>query len=281
MLEPERARIYDSRSPDRGRARDAAYDNDYDRPRTRREGGDDPLPGAGRDRLERDIYDRSTGDRYATDRDGDERGVRDRPGRDRDPRDSDSHVPLGNRDRIDRDRAERDRVSLADRDRVERDRGIRTDRDRGGIADRDRVGRDRLGHDAQSRRPESVSGSDDARDAVAVGSSSRLIASNKVEGAAVYALDGERLGSVYNFMIDKHSGRVDYVVMTYGGFLGMGTRYYPMPWQVLKYDTRRNGYRVDLTARDLETAPSFGRDNEPNFNRDYGDRVYNWYGLNY
>ncbi|HEY0325677.1 MAG TPA: PRC-barrel domain-containing protein, partial [Allosphingosinicella sp.] len=40
----------------------------------------------------------------------------------------------------------------------------------------------------------------------------RLIASNKVEGTAVYGLDGDRLGSIYNFMVDKHSGKVEYAV---------------------------------------------------------------------
>ena len=50
----------------------------------------------------------------------------------------------------------------------------------------------------------------------------RLIASNKVEGTAVYNRKGEKLGSVYNFMVDKRSGKVEYAVMSFGGFLGMG-----------------------------------------------------------
>jgi sporulation protein YlmC with PRC-barrel domain len=110
-------------------------------------------------------------------------------------------------------------------------------------------------------------GADDHRDGLAIDETSRLIASNKVEGTAVYDRDGHRLGSVYNFMVDKYTGRVDYAVMSYGGFLGMGTRYYPIPWQMLKYDVREGGYRVDLRERDLE--------------RRYGERVHGWYGLSY
>jgi sporulation protein YlmC with PRC-barrel domain len=124
-------------------------------------------------------------------------------------------------------------------------------------------------------------GSDDHRDGLAIDETSRLIASNKVEGTAVYDRDGHRLGSVYNFMVDKYTGRVDYAVMSYGGFLGMGTRYYPIPWQMLKYDVREGGYRVDLRERDLERAPSFDRSSEPSFDRRYGERVHGWYGLNY
>jgi len=52
-----------------------------------------------------------------------------------------------------------------------------------------------------------------------------LIASNKVEGTAVYDRKGERLGSVYNFMVGKRSGQVAYAVMSFGGWLGMGESY--------------------------------------------------------
>ena len=124
-------------------------------------------------------------------------------------------------------------------------------------------------------------GSDDQRSGLPINETDRLIASNKVEGTAVYGLDGDRLGSIYNFMVDKHSGKVEYAVMTHGGFLGMGTRYFPMPWRLLKYDTRLGGYRVEMTHRDLERAPSFDRHSEPRFDTAYGERVHGWYGLNY
>jgi hypothetical protein len=122
-------------------------------------------------------------------------------------------------------------------------------------------------------------GYDDRHEGLPIDETSRLIASNKVEGTAVYGRDGHRLGSIYNFMVDKRSGKVEYAVMTYGGFLGMGTRYYPMPWDILSYDTRLGGYRVEMVERDLERAPSFDRNSEPNFDRGYDDRVRGWYGL--
>ena len=108
---------------------------------------------------------------------------------------------------------------------------------------------------------------------------SRLIASNKVEGTPVYGRGGERLGTIYNFMADKYSGQIEYAVMRYGGFLGLGQRYYPLPWRILSYDTHAGGYRIEMSHRDLERAPSFDRDDEPRFSRDYGERVNNWYGL--
>jgi hypothetical protein len=42
-------------------------------------------------------------------------------------------------------------------------------------------------------------------------------------------------------MIHKISGKVAYAVVSFGGFLGMGEEYFPMPWAVLKYDTGLEG----------------------------------------
>lgn len=50
-----------------------------------------------------------------------------------------------------------------------------------------------------------------------------LIASDRVEGTTVYNRQGERLGHISNFMVDKRSGQVRYAVLSFGGFLGMGT----------------------------------------------------------
>ena len=82
--------------------------------------------------------------------------------------------------------------------------------------------------------------------AVATDETDRLISSDKAVGTAVYNRQGEHLGSVYNLMIDKYSGQVAYAVMSFGGFLGMGESYHPLPWRKLTYDTRQGGNVVDL-----------------------------------
>ena len=81
-----------------------------------------------------------------------------------------------------------------------------------------------------------------------------LIASSKVEGTAVYNAAGENLGEIDDLMIDKLSGKVAYAIMSFGGgFLGiMGNQYHPLPWSVLKYDTGRGGYVVNLDKQQLE-----------------------------
>jgi hypothetical protein len=116
--------------------------------------------------------------------------------------------------------------------------------------------------------------------AVATDETDRLISSDKAVGTAVYNRQGEHLGSVYNLMIDKYSGQVAYAVMSFGGFLGMGESYHPLPWRTLTYDTRKGGYVVDLDRRRLETAPSYTSSSAPNWSdRTYGHRVDDFYGV--
>ncbi len=104
-----------------------------------------------------------------------------------------------------------------------------------------------------------------------------LIASDKVEGTSVYGADGKSIGTIERVMIDKISGKVAFAVMTFGGFMGIGSDYYPVPWPTLKYDTSLGGYRTNLTKDQLERAPKYSNESDWNWNRDNDRRVYDYY----
>jgi hypothetical protein len=89
-----------------------------------------------------------------------------------------------------------------------------------------------------------------------------LIGSDKVEGTAVYGGDNRKIGTLQRVIIDKVSGKVAYAVVSFGGFLGMGEDYYPLPWTNLKYDTSLGGYRVGITEDQLKGAPKSNRNTE-------------------
>ncbi len=107
---------------------------------------------------------------------------------------------------------------------------------------------------------------------------SAVISSDRVEGTDVYNPAGDKLGSIDDLMIDKVSGHVRYAVMEFGGFLGMGTDRYPIPWGLLKYDTTKDGYVVPLDKDRLSDAPKYASDMTPTYTRDYGTRVDEFYG---
>src|SRR4051794_20014347 len=95
-----------------------------------------------------------------------------------------------------------------------------------------------------------------------------LIESDRVEGTTVYDPQGNNIGSIKRLMIEKISGQVAYVVMSFGGFLAMGAEEHAIPWNKLTYDTNLGGYRTDITEPELRAAPTFSRD--PNW--DWSDR---------
>ena len=105
---------------------------------------------------------------------------------------------------------------------------------------------------------------------VDVDETSTLISSDKVDGTDVYSRSGDHLGTVHDLMIDKRTGHVEYAIMSFGGFLGIGESYHPLPWRMLTYDTTMGGYVVDIDRKQLERAPSYTTTTTP----DWSDRGY-------
>ena len=112
------------------------------------------------------------------------------------------------------------------------------------------------------------------------GETSTLIGSDKVEGTAVFGSNDERIGSIERVMIEKTSGRVSYAVLSFGGFLGVGSDHYPLPWDSLKYDTALGGYRTGVTLEQLERAPKYSADSDWNWSDQTRIRSVNdYYGV--
>ena len=106
----------------------------------------------------------------------------------------------------------------------------------------------------------------------------QLISSEDVEGTTVYDMKGTKIGEVDHLMIDKVSGRVTYAVMSFGGFIGLGHSHYPLPWGVLKYDTKLGGYLTGITEQQLKDAPPFSDDSWAN--RNWETRTHTHYNVN-
>ena len=108
----------------------------------------------------------------------------------------------------------------------------------------------------------------------------RLISSEKVDGTAVYNRNGDRLGTIDHLMIDKFTGQVEYAVMSFGGFLGIGESYNPVPWKSLNYDVNLGGYVMDTDRARLESAPRYQSSEQPNWSdRAYTGKVDEYWGV--
>jgi sporulation protein YlmC with PRC-barrel domain len=104
------------------------------------------------------------------------------------------------------------------------------------------------------------------------------IRASKVIGTTVKDSAGERLGKVEDVVLDKQSNSILFGVMSFGGVLGMGERYHPVPWAALDYDKESDAYVINLTKEQLKAAPA---DSLEELTRDdgaaYRDRAFDYY----
>jgi len=108
----------------------------------------------------------------------------------------------------------------------------------------------------------------------------RLIAGSQVSGTPVYNPAGEKLGAIQDVMIDKQTGRIAYAVMSFGGFLGIGSGHHPLPWPALRYDQEIGGYVVNLDPHILEGAPAISEGQTINWDDTiWGQRVHDFYSV--
>jgi sporulation protein YlmC with PRC-barrel domain len=90
----------------------------------------------------------------------------------------------------------------------------------------------------------------------ASGHTSAILAS-KVKGTSVYNTAGEKIGHVEDLVLDKQSDHIMFAALGFGGVLGMGEKFYPVPWSVLDYNKDKGGYIVPVSKDMLERAPTY------------------------
>ncbi len=104
------------------------------------------------------------------------------------------------------------------------------------------------------------------------------ILASRVQGTSVYNADGENIGHVEDIVLDKTSDKIMFAVVGFGGFLGIGEKYHPLPWSSLNYDKDRGGYRVNLSKEQLERAPSYALNDLTQPDGGIGRRTQEYYG---
>ncbi len=111
------------------------------------------------------------------------------------------------------------------------------------------------------------------------GTGTGLMGADTLIGTDVYNEQSENLGDIKEIMLDMRTGRVEYAVLSFGGFLGMGEKLFAVPWSALKQDADRKCFVLNVDKARLESAPGFDKDNWPNMvDPTWATTIHNYYG---
>jgi sporulation protein YlmC with PRC-barrel domain len=107
-----------------------------------------------------------------------------------------------------------------------------------------------------------------------------ILSAGTLTGDTVRNSDGETLGSVEEIMLDLNHGSVAYVVLASGGFLGVGQKYFAVPWELMRLDADAHEFILDVPKERLADAPGFDHDNWPDMSDvGWGDSIHDYYGV--
>lgn len=106
------------------------------------------------------------------------------------------------------------------------------------------------------------------------------ILASRVKGTNVYNSDGEKIGHVEDVILDKQSNRIIFAALGFGGFLGIGEKFHPIPWSLLSYNKDKGGYIVPMSTEVLKGAPVSDLKDLTKNDGEYGDlreKSYEYY----
>src|SRR6202161_431937 len=82
-------------------------------------------------------------------------------------------------------------------------------------------------------------------------------AKKTVIGSDVFNPQNENLGKIEDIVLDAGAGRIAYAVLSFGGFLGMGDKYFAIPWNAFRFNLSEKRAVLHVKKKLLENAPGF------------------------
>lgn len=107
-----------------------------------------------------------------------------------------------------------------------------------------------------------------------------ILSSSSITGTNVTNQKGDNLGEIKDLMIDTEAGTINYAVLSFGGFLGLGDKYFAIPFEAFDVNTTTEKFVLNVSKDRLENAPGFDKNDWPKTNdTQYWDNLYNHYGV--
>ncbi|HEV8511738.1 MAG TPA: PRC-barrel domain-containing protein [Cyclobacteriaceae bacterium] len=107
----------------------------------------------------------------------------------------------------------------------------------------------------------------------------KFLTASSIIGDKVINPQGEHLGTIKDIMIDLNGGKIEYVVIEFGGFLGLGEKYFALPYSLIKVDSKNESFLLDQSRDALINAPGLDKNHWPETNTHLFDSSSYWGGF--
>src|SRR5690242_14484588 len=107
-----------------------------------------------------------------------------------------------------------------------------------------------------------------------------VLKASTVMGMRVQSTEGKKLGDIKDLVIDPADGSIGYAVLDFGGFLGIGDKYFAVPWEALQWTPDHKAIVLDVSKKDLKQAPGFDKNHWPDLgSEEQALLIYEYYGM--
>jgi sporulation protein YlmC with PRC-barrel domain len=108
------------------------------------------------------------------------------------------------------------------------------------------------------------------------------LSATRLIGDPVVNRKGEKLGKIEDLVIHPQGFCIEYAVLSFGGFLGMGDKRFAVPLEAMQLSPEERKFILDVDKERLKNAPGFEKDKWPDTSdRAFGTAVYGFYGCSY
>jgi hypothetical protein len=93
--------------------------------------------------------------------------------------------------------------------------------------------------------------------------SENVVRTNDVIGKDVKSPSLQNLGEIEEIVMDKVTGEARYVVLSFGGFMGLGEDYYAFPWHSISYNKAEECFILNVDKSKLKKEHGFNKNHWP------------------
>ncbi|PJD94316.1 MAG: photosystem reaction center subunit H [Legionella sp.] len=93
--------------------------------------------------------------------------------------------------------------------------------------------------------------------------SDNVVRTEDIIGKEVKSPSLESVGEIKEIVLDKLSGQTRYVVLSFGGFLGLGESYFAFPWKSISYNREEECFILNVDKSKLKKEYGFDKDHWP------------------